>query len=127
MYDGLVAGGSDAGLWIPLLAHRQNTMPPQYALVNEVPADAGYSKRTIDLVALLTKEGPTAHESLRRLCDAGVTHVYVGQQQGKAGPNTPQLFAPEAFLEGSAFKLIYQADQVRIFTLDPSVCLTEDK
>ena len=33
IYAGSTAVGSDAGWWLPLLAGRANTMPPQYALV----------------------------------------------------------------------------------------------
>ena len=41
IYGGRSVVGSDAGWWIPLLADRANTMPPQYALLNETPIISG--------------------------------------------------------------------------------------
>jgi len=44
IYNGTSSVGSDGGWWISLLAERANTMPPQYALLNEKPIDPNYSK-----------------------------------------------------------------------------------
>ena len=122
IYDGITAIGADAGWWIPLLAGRQNTMPPQYALMNEAATETGYSQRIVDLVARLETNPPTSPDSLKLLCDSQITHVYIGQRQGKAGPNTRQLFTPEAFMDSPAFERVYQGDLVSIFALDPKAC-----
>ena len=41
--------GVDAGWWIPLLARRENTLPPQYALLAEKPISLDYSQRVVAL------------------------------------------------------------------------------
>jgi hypothetical protein len=122
IYGGRSAVGADAGWWLPLLAGRRNTMPPQYALVNEVPLEPDYGRRVVDLVAHLESESPASPGSIELLCDWGVTHVYVGQGQGKVGAGAVQLFSPQDFRASSAFRTVYHRDRVHIFALDPQLC-----
>ena len=63
IYGGVTAVGSDAGWWLPLLAGRANTMPPQYALV-EQPISPGYTQRVVDLVALLEEHSPASPQGI---------------------------------------------------------------
>lgn len=123
IYGGLSAVGSDAGWWIPLLAKRENTMPPQYALLNEVAIEPGYSQRVVDLVAHLEKYTPTSPEGLTYLCEMGVTHIYIGQGQGRVGAGAVQLFSPEVLIGSSDFQLLYHRDRVRIFALNSDACV----
>ena len=53
IYGGRSAVGADAGWWIPLLAERANTMPPQYAMLNEAPIIPNYTQQVVDLVEIL--------------------------------------------------------------------------
>ena len=122
IYGGRSAVGSDAGWWIPLLARRENTMPPQYALLNEVPARPQYSQEVVDLVARLEQHAPSSAEGLKMLCKWGITHVYIGQRQGKAGAGAVQLFSPDDFSNSPAFYLLYHQDRVWIFGLNPDAC-----
>jgi hypothetical protein len=122
IYNGRSAVGSDAGWWIPLLAGHPNTMPPQYALLNEKPSPPDYTRRVVELVAQLEREPPTAPRSLRQLCDWGVTYVYVGQGQGQVGVVAPQLFAPRQLIDSPAFSLVYRQDRVSIFRLRSELC-----
>jgi len=122
IYGGRSAVGADAGWWIPLLARRENTMPPQYALLNEAPAESGYSQRVVDLVAHLEKRSPASPEGLARLCEWGITHVYIGQGQGKVGAGAVQLFPPEVLADSPAFRPVYHQDRVWIFALNPEAC-----
>ncbi|HEX9117422.1 MAG TPA: hypothetical protein VGA61_15240, partial [Anaerolineae bacterium] len=122
IYDGSSAVGADGGWWLPLLARRANTMPPQYALLNEVPAEPGYSQRMINLVAQLEKTAPTSPEGLRILCRSGITHIYVGQRQGLAGAGASQLFDPLTLAASDDLAEIYRQDLVRVFVLKPGVC-----
>jgi hypothetical protein len=124
IYTGWSAVGADAGWWISLLANRQNTMPPQYALINEVSSPPEYSKQVVDLVAFLENHPPTSTEALQKFCDWGITHVYIGQDQGKLGANPVQLFAPDDFLGTSAFDLVYRQDRIYIFALNTNQCET---
>ncbi len=122
IYGGRSAVGADAGWWIPLLARRANTMPPQYALLNEAPAKPGYSQRVVDLVAFLEEHPPASPEGLSRLCEWRITHVYIGQGQGKVGAGAVQLFAPDDFANSPAFRPVYHQDRVWVFALDPVAC-----
>jgi len=122
IYGGRSAVGGDAGWWIPLLARRENTMPPQYALLNEVPADAQYTQSIVNLVAYLETTSPVSPEGVQVLCNWGITHVYVGQGQGKVGAGAMQLFSPDVLAISPVFSTVYQQDRVHIFALKPQAC-----
>ena len=122
IYGGLSAVGADAGWWIPLLAHRHNTMPPQYALLSEAPVQPGYSQDVVDLVTRLETTSPASAEGIQALCEWGVTHVYVGQGHGEVGIGAIQLFSPGELAGNPAFDQIYHRDRVSVFALDPTAC-----
>jgi hypothetical protein len=124
IYEGSSAVGADAGWWIPLLAGRQNTMPPQYALLNEAPSPADYTRRVIELVARLERAPPSAPANTQLLCEWGITHVYVGQGQGRVGLAADQLFTPQQLAASPLFSLVYHQDQVSIFALSAHACDT---
>jgi hypothetical protein len=124
IYGGRSVVGSDAGWWIPLLADRANTMPPQYALLNETPIIPDYTQQVVGLVETLEHNTPASAVGLQALCKAGVTHIYIGQTQGMTGFGVTQLFAPDDFMSQPAFKLVYQGDRVYIFALSEGVCET---
>lgn len=117
IYDGISSVGADAGWWIPLLTGRANTMPPQYALINEVPLESDYSTRVTELVAGLEKSSPSSPDGLRLLCDWHITHVYIGQTQGQTGAGVRQLFSLGDFLNKNNFHLVYHQDRVYIFSV----------
>lgn len=119
--------GSDAGLWIPLLAGRQNSIPPQYALLDEVPIQPGYTQQMIALVKALETTSPGSQEGLAAVCSEGISHVYIGQGQGGSVQRAmtrdyPPLFSPQDLLESPAYHLLYHLDRVYIFALDPTAC-----
>jgi hypothetical protein len=115
--------GSDAGWWIPLLAGRENTMPPQYALLSERPIQPGYDKAVVELVKQLRQVKVTSPAGVRLLCQYGITHVYVGQGQGQIAVPPPQPMLSLAELEASAdFATLYRQDKVGVFKLDTSAC-----
>jgi hypothetical protein len=116
------AVGSDGGWWISLLAERENSMPPQYALMNEIPAPLEYSQEVVNLAASLENTGLNTSEGLGIICDHNISHIYIGQAQGKIGFGVQQLFSPQE-LEGSPFyELNYHQDRVYIFSMLPGVC-----
>lgn len=119
--NGTSAVGADAGWWIPLLAGRANTMPPQYALLAEKPLEPGYSQQVVELVAQVEQAGLRAPETLALLCDWEITHAYIGQGQGLVGLWVVQLFDAEDF-ENTPFSRVYTQDQVSIYELDQAVC-----
>jgi hypothetical protein len=122
IFDGRSAVGSDAGWWIPMLAGRANSMPPQYALMNEKPLDAGYSKRVVELIAHLERTAPSSPLGAQLLCEWGITYVYVGQLQGLASMQKTQLYSPEELESSPYFGRVYNHDRVSIFELDSSTC-----
>lgn len=122
IYGGFTAVGSDAGWWLPLVAGRENTMPPQYALMNERPIVSGYSQRVVELVVNLEEHRPGSQDGRKQLCDLGITHIYIGQGQGQVSLNRFQLFAPEDFLSSPYFELVYRQDRVYIFAHSLESC-----
>jgi hypothetical protein len=126
IYGGRSAVGADAGWWIPVLAGRQNTMPPQYALLTEAPAEPGYNRRVVDLVAKLETDSPASPEGIQLLCEWGITHVYVGQGQGEVGAGAVQLFPPGELASSPAYSQVYHQDRVSVFALNPRACGAEN-
>lgn len=122
IYNGLSAVGADAGWWIPLLANRSNTMPPQYALFNEKPIESDYSQRVIDLVRGFEKESPASSAGIRLLCNWGITHVFIGQRQGNVGAGVKQLYSAETFTSSKIFTPIYHQDRVFVYALNRQAC-----
>jgi hypothetical protein len=122
VYQDWTAVGSDAGWWIPILANRQNTMPPQYALLSEAPNPPDYSQKVVDLVGQLEEDPLPSQQSIAALCNWGITHIFSGQLQGLVGAGATQLFNPEDLSDSSAFQLIYHRDRVHLFSLNPDAC-----
>ena len=123
VHGGRSVVGSDAGWWIPLLAGRKNTMPPQYAVYNEVEAVPGYGQSVVRLVETLDGNAPTTDVGVDALCRFGVTHVYIGQGQGQVALNelTPYL-VPADLLASPDFDLLYHQDRVWIFGVKDDSC-----
>ncbi|MFN2235801.1 MAG: hypothetical protein ACK2U1_16370 [Anaerolineales bacterium] len=115
------AAGSDAGWWMPLIASRENMLPPQYAQFNEVSQPPDYTQHVVEFVALLQENAIYDPKSIQALCDWGITHIYNGQQQGQVGG--PVLYS-YADLRNSPefFSLLYHQDRVSIFKLQTQAC-----
>jgi hypothetical protein len=122
IYNGRSTVGADAGWWIPLYTRRSNTMPPQYAIFNELPEPVDYTERVVNLVASFENLSPASQEGIALLCREEITHVYVGQGQGLVGFGVSQLFSPQEFLDHPGFELLYHEDRVYIFALTANLC-----
>jgi len=122
IWGGASAVGSDAGWWIPVMAGRKNTMPPQYALLNEQPGTPGYPERVVSLIERLARVRPASDRGIQALCEFGVTHIFIGQTQGRTSMGMPQLYGPEDFEDQNGFEEIYHRDRVRIYQLVSSLC-----
>ncbi|MGC9384723.1 MAG: hypothetical protein ACP5D6_09010 [Kosmotogaceae bacterium] len=121
IYDGTSSVGSDGGWWIPLLAERDNTMPPQYAMLNESPIKPGYSKEVVEIINTFSQTDPTTTEGFSAMCKWGISHIYIGQKQGLMNQAEP-LLKWKTWQEVPFLDLIYAEDRVRIFTFDRSIC-----
>lgn len=98
-------------------------MPPQYALYNEAEIEPGYDRAVVELVATLEDSPPTTDPGLKAICDFGVTHVYVGQEQGQvAAQELDPYLKPAELAIDPAFDLVYHQDRVWIFALKDGAC-----
>lgn len=123
VHYGYSAVGTDAGWWIPLLTERGNTMPPQYAMVNEESNPPDHREMIVELVDYLNRKDAGAPASVEYFCDLGITHAYVGQGRGRTGAGVDQLFSPIEFTRNpQSFQMVYHQDRVYIYQLLPEVC-----
>lgn len=97
-------------------------MPPQYALMNEIPSPPEYSEQVVNLTASLESTGLDTSEGLNIICDQDISHIYIGQGQGKIGSGAQPLFSPQELESSPHYELIYHQDRVYIFSLLPGVC-----
>ncbi len=122
IYGGWTAVGSDAGWWISLLTNNENSMPPQYALMNEAPNHPEYSKQVIDLVANLEEVSLNSNDGTQILCKNDINYIYIGQGQGKTGIGAQQLFSPEEMDNNPNIDLIYWHDRIYIYKFNQDAC-----
>jgi hypothetical protein len=121
IYNGDSAVGSDGGWYIPLLTKRANTMPPQYALLNETPIESNYSKTVVERIAFLEDHKLSEKNTFDQLCKWDISHVYIGQDQGLIGADVRQLFNASDLIS-DFYSLVYAKDRVKIFELIEEKC-----
>jgi hypothetical protein len=108
-YGGGTEVGTDAGWWIPLLASRQNTLPP-LVYVNEDSATPGYAA-SVHQFAKTVRDGAAGSSSvLESLRAAGVTHVFVGARGGYLKPRDMAAL-PD-------YETLYHQGNVWVFRVD---------
>jgi hypothetical protein len=101
-YGGTLIVGSDAGWWLPLLAGRQNTVPPlNYG--GEAGPDPGYGQRINDRARYLEEHRLDNPETVRYLRQQGISHVFVGE---KGGP----LLDRSGLLASPWYRLLYPVE-----------------
>ncbi len=110
---GQTAAGSDAGWYLPLLAHRRVTLPP-FIYISEQAETPAYRGQVVALTNALVTEGAAHPDTLAMLRALGVTHVYIGQLHGRVNYSGPSLDA-DVLLASPAFGLVYHADGVWVF------------
>ena len=80
----------------------------------------------IALVYKLETISPGSPQGVSLLCSEGITHVYIGQGQGKVANRAmslgPQLFSPEELLSSQDYSLLYHQDRVYVFALNAGIC-----
>lgn len=117
-YAGGVIVGSDAGWWLPVLANRSNTVPPvNYS--TDLPVDSDYRQRINGLQQKVKAHGLDDPAVIALLHDENVTHVYIGQRQGKVNAPADQAINPLQLLESPNYEPVYHQDRVWIFQLSP--------
>ncbi len=113
-----VTVGSDAGWWLPLIADRATDLPPiNYGF--EQTSRADYREWTNALPKLIEEKGIDHPEVLAAFRERGITHIYIGQRQGRVNYSGPEILEPERLLDSLAFTPVYHEDRVWIFAINP--------
>jgi hypothetical protein len=105
--------GSDGGWWLPLTAKRTTTLPP-LTYTSEQGPRPDYREWVNVLTHEILAKGISDPDVLAMLTERGVTHVYIGQQQGQVNYRGPRL-EPGELLSDPHFRPIYHHDRVWIF------------
>jgi len=96
------------------LARRQTTLPPL-----NYGSERGPRPDYVHWINALTTEIQNkgiAHPDVLALLRArGVTHVYVGQRQGRVNYGGPHVLEPEQLLASPNFRPVYHQDRVWVF------------
>jgi len=116
-YNGTSVVGTDGGWWLPLIAKRRTNQPP-LPYTSEKGPIPDYKLWVNELPALIIDKGIDQPEVLSEFKERGVTHVYIGQLQGRANSDRP-LLDLNTLISSSYFQLIYHQDRVWIFALQP--------
>ena len=109
--------GADAGWWLPLLAYRAVTIPPLTYMMED-NFDPDFRTQVLSLGMSLRDEGLTSPNVLAQLTAEGVTHIYIGQQQGHVNWGGPVL-NPLELAANKHFRVVYHQDRVWIFEVRP--------
>ena len=107
-YDEHVIVGSDAGWWLPLLAHRQNTVPP-ITYGHEAAYEPDYISRVNGLARYVASSDLGASETVETLKRVGISHIFIGQQGG--------YLSWEKLQASELYELAYHKDRVWIFEI----------
>ena len=98
--------GSDAGMWVPLVAGVSASVPPLPAY-NEKLADPDYTNKILNVIH--NEPFHNVDADWQALKDAGVTHIFVGSRGGAL--DVPQL------LQSDHTQLIFHQDGAFVFEL----------
>ena len=117
-YGGTVVAGSDGGWWLQLLARRQTSLPPFTYGFEQGPVP-DYREWVNALTAEIQQKGIEHPDVLATLRERGITHVYIGQRQGRVNYDGPHVLDPNRLLAIPHFRPIYHLDRVWIFEVLP--------
>jgi hypothetical protein len=116
-FGGGAVVGSDGGWWLPVLAERQVSVPPlNYA--SELSPESDLRQRVQDLGNLVQRDldDPEVVDLLRR---EGITHIYVGQRQGRVNYGGEFVLSPAELAQSEHYTTVYHQDRVWILALKP--------
>lgn len=113
--------GSDAGWWLPFYTLRNNTIPPLPYMFERMPRPD--QREEIRHLGIRVRASGGSPDELRAaLCGSDVTHVYLGQRRGRVGMGATPLIKETWLHDMSAFTLVYQLNQVQIWSFDRTIC-----
>jgi hypothetical protein len=117
-YGDRVIVGSDGGWWLPLLAQRHTTLPPLNYESEQGPVP-DYVEWINALPRAIKEKGLEDPDVLNMLTERGVTHIYIGQRQGRVNYSGPDVLQPGSLLSNPHLRPIYHQDRVWIFQIQP--------
>jgi hypothetical protein len=110
--------GSDAGWWIPLLAHRKTTVPPlTYAAEKGTTSD--YAQTVHAFYDVIKEDGVSSPETLRLFNEQNINYLYIGERHGSVNNPATPIFDPVVIQSDPHFELVYREDRVWIFRIHP--------
>lgn len=113
-YGGSSVVGSDGGWWLPLLARRRTSLPP-LTYVSEAGPRPNYREWVNALTSEIQLKGIADPEVIALLRERGITHVYIGQRQGRVNAPGPALLQVDRLLASPSFRRVYHKDRVWVF------------
>jgi hypothetical protein len=113
-YGNALIVGSDGGWWLPLLSQRKTTLPPITYGVEQGPI-TDYRQWINSLEEEIQAKGLGNEDTLDVLQARGITHIYIGQQQGRVNYSGSLSFDPATLKEHPNFLPVYNRDRVWIF------------
>ncbi len=110
--------GSDAGWWLPLIAHRSTTLPPLLYIAEQGPRP-DYQEWINAVYATLYSGGVDSQQMRNVLREHGVAYVYLGAKGGRVGyAGSAQPLAPEKLLASPSFRPVYHEGDVWVFQIE---------
>ncbi len=116
-YGDTLIVGSDGGWWLPLSARRSTTLPPINYGTEQGPQPQ-YRQWINQLTNDINNKGLTDPQVIQNLVERGITHVYIGQRQGRVNNGGP-ILEPQALQDSPFFQQVYHQDLVWIFRFNP--------
>ena len=113
-YGNTLIVGTDGGWWLPLTAKRSTTLPPINYGTEQGPQPQ-YRTWINQLTFDINSKGIQNPQVIQDLVERGITHVYIGQRQGRVNNGGPTL-NPQVLSESPYFQEIYHQDLVWIFS-----------
>lgn len=113
--------GSDAGWWLAYYTRRSSTVPP-VMYVSEALEPGVTTEQFRAVAAQVQASHGEAHKLTPVLCQAGITHVYLGQRRGSVGHGQTELIPEHWLIENPQAHLLFRADLAQVWAFDRSVC-----
>ncbi len=114
VYGGSGVVGTDAGWWIPLLAGRENTIPP-LTYVSETPFSPDFPRLVHRFMSQIQASDLATPAGLALLKQNRITHVYIGQREGRMSNPKAPLLSAGTLLAAPYYEPVYHEDQVWVF------------
>jgi hypothetical protein len=97
-----------------LLTGRKNTVPP-LTYTSETTILSDYRQQVHDLVAEVQASDLSTPEGLALLKQNDITHIYIGQQEGRVGNPGAALLSAEVLAATPYYEPVYFEERVWIF------------